>query len=391
MKKILIILPILVAIFFPRSTFAATTFLEPGGDATFNVTATSSGGLWSTVTNTPTVVTDIVHGRHIKSIESHSTGGFGVTPAGVVSDAGGRISFYFYIKTLPNATASIARILESNAATAVVSLRITSGGVLQIWNATTAQIGTNGATLSAGQWYRISLAYTITSVSVNRFEIFVDGGSSISVTNATLSNDPSSSFSFGNTSGNATADYRYSDFYVDNSSSLTDPGNIWVVAKRPFANGTTNGFTTRVGAGGSGYGSGHAPQVNERPISATNGWSMVGAGAAVTEEYNVEGKSVGDINIADGKVVDWEAWVNANSLAGETASIITGGSSSNISLTSASTTFTKIAGSTSYPAGTGSDVGIVTTTALTTVTLNEAGVIVAYIPTPFNPYYFWDY
>ncbi|WP_323162301.1 hypothetical protein, partial [Pseudomonas fluorescens] len=80
---------------------------------------------------------------------------------------------------------------------------------------------------------------------------------------------------------------------VDDSSALTDPGNIWVAAKRPNANGTTNGFTTQIGSGGSGYGSGHSPQVNERALSTTNGWSMVGAGAAVTEEYNIESKSTG--------------------------------------------------------------------------------------------------
>ena len=181
----------------------------------------------------------------------------------------------------------------------IASVKITSTGVLQLWNRLNDnQIGSNGATLSTGQWYSITLAYTIISTSVNRFELFVNSVSTISVTNATLTSTGSTGVKIGNQNNNATLDFRTSDHYVDDSSSLTDTGDIWVTAKRPVSNGTTNGFSTQIGSGGSGYGSGHSPQVNERPLSTTNGWSMVGAGSAVTEEYNIEGKSVGDINIS---------------------------------------------------------------------------------------------
>ncbi len=68
----------------------------------------------------------------------------------------------------------------------------------------------------------------------------------------------------------------FDDIYVDNGSDLSDPGNVHVTAKRPGSNGLSNGFATQIGSGGSGFGSGHAPQVNERPLSNTNGWSSVG-------------------------------------------------------------------------------------------------------------------
>ena len=51
-----------------------------------------------------------------------------------------------------------------------------------------------------------------------------------------------------------------------------------------------------------------------------------------------------------------------------------------IKLNNANTMFTKIAGSSTYPAGTGTDIGIVTATTATTVSLYEAGIMVAYIP-----------
>lgn len=359
----------------------ATTFLEPGGDANFAGT-TGSNGFWSSSGGvSPQIATDFVHGKHIKSNKyGAGTVDAAQTPNNTLAQAGSRWSVYLYFNALP--TTSTADILGMYTAAGLQSatLRMTTGGVLQLWNQASAQIGTNGATLTTGKWYRISLAYTITSTSVNRFELFVNGVSSISVTNATLTNVAVSNFILGNINVNAGLDFRSSDHYIDNSSSLTDTGDIWVTAKRPNANGTTNGFTTQIGAGGSGYGTGHSPQVNERPLSTTNGWSMVGAGSAVTEEYNIESKKTGDIDIFNSTIIDYVGWVSVSSLASETINIIVNGSNFSQAISSTITLYTKVAGSATYPAGTGADIGIQTDTTLTTVSLYECGVIVAYIP-----------
>lgn len=366
----------------------ATIFLEPGGDATFNAALTTAGGFWDTTGGTaPTIVTDFVHGNHQKSIKFLVSGTSGLrTAAGTLADAGGRISLYVYINTIPtNASETLFRLWKTGAAAIVVEVRMTqTTGVLKITNSNSGtQIGTDGATLSTGRWYRISLAYTITSTTVNRFELFVDGVSSISITNATITNTSSNFLEIGNTVG-SNADYRESDIYVDNSSALTDPGNIWVTAKRPNANGTTNGFTTQIGSGGSGYGTGHSPQVNERALSNTNGWSMVGAGSAVTEEYNIEAKETGDIDISTATIIDWMGWADMKALAGETVQIILSGANNAQAITSTETLYKKIKGSATYPAGTGADIGITTDTSLTTVSLYECGIVVAYIPSSIN-------
>lgn len=287
-----------------------------------------------------------------------------------------------YISALPSGTNGIVVALLDGSGNANISLNLTTAGVLQVKNAIFTQIGTNGPTLATGSWYRLSLAYTFTSTTVNRIEVFVDAVSAISITNATLNNIAVNRVSWGNFSVSADTafDWRLSDNYVDDSTALTDPGNIWVTAKRPNANGTTNGFTTQIGSGGSGYGTGHSPQVNERALSVTNGWSMIGAGSAITEEYNIESKSTGDIDISAATIVDYVGWVYSSALASETASIIVNNVTSNISLTSTNTMFTAVAGSSTYPAGTGKDIGEVTTTALTTVSLYECGIMVAYIP-----------
>lgn len=362
----------------------ATKFLEPGGDATFNTGTIASGrGFWTNAGGASTTATDFVHGSHQKSLKV-GVGGVNYTLStafNTVSDTGARISFYLYLVALPTADAYIVSAYTGAPNNnGYISIFISSAGVLKLFEHST-QIGSNGSTLSTGIWYRISLAYTITNSTTNRFEVFLNGVSDISVTNATLAvADATSRVRWANQSGDATLDYRVSDIYIDDSNSLTDTGNIWVTAKRPNANGTTNGFTTQIGTGGSGYGTGHSPQVNERPVDLTNGWSMIGAGSAVTEEYNIESKSTGDIDISTATIVDYLGWYSASSLANETIQLILNGTNTAQAITSSNTVYTKVAGSSTYPAGTGADVGITTDTTLTTVSLYECGVVVAYIP-----------
>lgn len=361
----------------------AVTFLEPGGDADFLIGTTN--GFWGGPSSSGVIATDFVHGSHKKSISfPANSSNVNYTINNIISDSGGRISFYIYLVALPNSNTSIAVLLSTNSS--CLSIALSSAGVLfftQGGLGTGTQVGSNGTIpLSTGIWYRISLAYTITSTVVNRFELFVNGSSCLSVTNGTLAFINTTRFLFGNNAGNLTMNTRFSDIYADNSNSLTDTGDIWVTAKRPNANGTTNGFTTPIGAGGSGYGTGHSPQVNERPLSTTNGWSMVGAGSAVTEEYNIESKSTGDIIIQNYyNIVDYIGWASMSSLVGETVQMIVNGTNFSQAITSTITMYTKVAGSTTYPTGTGADIGIITDTSLTTVSLYECGILVAYIPT----------
>lgn len=372
----------------------ATTFLEPGGDATFALGRTN--GLWTTnVSGSIAVATDFVHGNHTRSIKPPTTAatGYVASPDGVVRDAGTRISIYIYLNALPTVSSQhIFGIENAGDGSVIGGVYISTGGVLQIWNSAPSQIGTNGSTLSTGIWYRISLAYTISSTTVNRFELFKDGISDISITNATLTNTISSDLVVGKIISTGTIDIRFSDIYVDNSSALTDPGNIWVTAKRPNANGTANQFTTQIGAGGSGYGTGHSPQVNERILSTTNGWSLSNT-TVQTEEYSIEGKSVGDIDISTATIIDFMGWISAkvdSTLNSPVHHIIVGGTSTVKTLTTAANVYMQIKGSSTYPIG-GTDIGIdaAFTTTPHTTSLFECGIVVAFIPggTPVTPIY----
>src|SRR5258706_8181114 len=148
----------------------ATTFLEPGGDATFNVVSTTAGGFWGGIGGAPAIATDFVHGSHIKSIRFRpATGDAGLSPNGILADAGSRFSVYVYLAVLPTGGTSRFLVCETSGSTIVVEVAMTTAGVLQLKQGNSeVQIGSDGSTLSTGKWYRISLAYTITSTTVNR-------------------------------------------------------------------------------------------------------------------------------------------------------------------------------------------------------------------------------
>jgi hypothetical protein len=357
---------------------SAVTWLEPGGDATFGI------ALFDANNGSPATATDFVHGSHVKSIKYPSGGANNNGKKGTLADSGSRVSFWLYVNALPTATCSFFDALTTGFGTGVLVFRCTSGGVLQLFSSG-VQLGSNGPTLATGSWHRLSFAYTITNTTTFTAKVWVDGVLGLTVSNTgTLASTGSSDALFGNITGDTTFDTRFSDFYIDNSASLTDPGNIWVTAKRPNANGTNVQFTTQIGSGGSGYGSGHSPQVNERPENDANGWS-ISTTSVQTEEYNIEGVSTGDINISGATIVDYMGWIRAaeSTTANSPVShIILNGVSTAVTLTTSGAYYTAIAGSTTYPAGTGTDIGMdgAYTSVAGTYSLYECGVVVAYIP-----------
>lgn len=348
----------------------AATFIEGDGGAILSS--------WGLVGGANTA-TDFLHGTRQRSIKyAPNTSQYIVTPGGIVANTGGIFSEWFYFVALPTGTVDFLNILNSSSQI-ICELQITSTGTLKLKNTNSSAImGTSGVVITTGTWIRISLAFTMTSTSVNRFELFVNGVSTLSITNSTgLGTFVADRIKQGNISTDLTLDFRTSDMCVDASSSLTDPGNIWVTQRRAFSNGTTNSFTTQIGAGSSGYGSGHALQVNSTTFNqTTNGWSGI---ASNTEEYNLEAITAG-VDLSNATIVDWFGYLYTKCSVSAAASIIVGGNSSAISLTTAATLFTKSAGSTSYPAGTGSDIGITSSATAGTYSLYDAGVNIAYIP-----------
>lgn len=359
---------------------ATTTFLEPGTDATqdFSFWTTTAGNITSDTGQSHTGP------RSIKMFTSSpATTATMTSLTGILSDAGTQISYYYMTSVIPAGAIVILQIRNSVPA-AVISLQLNPSG--NIVNAPNGATSATGSTVIAiNTWYRICISYFVTNSTTYTCKIYINGVLDSTTNAGTLTNVGTDRiFPVCNAGLGINQSNWLDDVYVAtggaSSGSQPDTGDIRVTAKRPFSNGTTNGYTTQIGSGGSGYGSGHAPQVNEKPLSTTNGWSMVGAGSAITEEYNIESSSVGDVNISGNALVDYIGWLYGSSLVGETAQIIVNGVSSNISLTNTNTMFVKGAGSTTYPAGTGTDIGEITATSLTTVSLYECGIIFAFLP-----------
>lgn len=376
-----------VLLLLPLGTQAAVSTVWLEDPASVNgATGDASTIHWAAITGTVTFDTTVKNnGLGSWKYNSGATARL-QTPAGILADTGARISFYLYLGSLPPSTGTILGI-QTSGGTARFQIQGKADGTLLLKGAGAGTLSKAGSTvLSTGTFYRVSMGYTVTSASVFTINVFLNGAAEISATGSdgTLGGTGTNRFAIGNLTGLTWANVYSQNHFVDNRTDNADPGGgvsglnvLNTTSKRPLSNGTANNFVTQIGAGGSGYGSGHSPQVNERPASDTNGWSVV-AVAATTEEYNIEGAAVGDVDLSASTLVARMAWVRAKSLIAETGQIILDNTTSNIALTSTITTFTKVDGTTTYPAGTGTDVGVISSATETTVSLYEAGSVFAY-------------
>ncbi len=364
----------------------ASTFIEPGTAATYDfgfwLNGTSTTGTGAITSDSQAIFGGI---RSIKLASGVSNGQcYCISPGSIMADAGRRFTLGIrYTGTIsPSAGgADFISVANFGGGTLVFRIGINSSGKLVIMNDTGTALATGTTVLSTSTDYQISCAYTITSTTVNSITVYLNGTSEVVGTNVTLNFTGGDVLIFGigvngNTVGSNVVIFG-AHFYVDDASS-GHIGTVRVTEKEPISNGTTNGMT---GSGTpSGLGTGNARYVNERPVNTSNFVSVIGAGSAITEEYNIQTVSQGDVDITGATIVDYTGWVINKALIAETGKIIVNNVQTNISITTGTSIFTKIAGSSTYPAGTGTDIGMVTSTTVTTVTLYECGLVVAYIP-----------
>ena len=366
---------------------ATVVFLEPGTDATQDLSlfaATNTGGNATIAADSSQQHT----GSYSIKAGTTTSGLAGVLTNSILGNAGGCISTWVRFDTIPSNGVGFLGVTASSVGSGqpILEIVLAPSGKLIVFgnNFGVSALGTT--VLSVNTWYRITFAWAITSTSVWSSTVYINGVSELTPSNAdvgTLASIGVAYAEWGHNIDNGNTqvmNWWFDDLYIDNRTDKSDPGNILVTAKRPFANGTTNGFTTQIGAGGSGYGSGHTPQVNERPLSQTNGWSILVAGSAITEEYNIEGVSVGDVDLTSATIVGVMGWLWAKSSLTETDQIIVDGTTTNVSVTSTPAAFLQVSPNpTTYPAGTGSDIGMKTNTTAATASLYECGILIAYI------------
>ena len=159
-------------------------------------------------------------------------------------------------------------------------------------------------------WYRVSFSYTITNSTTYTAKLYLQKEGGNVTLEATISNTGTLTtittdrlvLTAGANAGSNWVEY-FDEVYVDDRSDFTDCGAIAVTAKLPNAN-NTNSFDTAIGANPAN----RWTNVNERPISQTNGWEQA-AIRPVQENYGLESASQGDTDITGLAILAHSAWV----------------------------------------------------------------------------------
>ncbi len=304
-----------------------------------------------------------------------------ISRASLLADAGRRISFRVNFDSYPTSTGAFLYCLTA-ASGVVLEVDMGTTGKLRIGTAAGGPVGSFGSTvLNLNTWYRITFSYVITNTTTYTIILYINGKAEVFLLSGagTLAATTTSQLRIQiPTQWAANSNMFVDDVFIDNGTDSGDPGNIIVTNKRPVSAGAANAFTTQIGSGGSGYGSGHAPQVNEFPISTTNGWSIASA-SALTEEYTIEAASVGDVDVSNPRfqLVDYMGWIYCKTATAGTRNIVLAGSASNITTTTSAALYIKIGGSTTYPS-TNTAIGMNNNSVNNLTSLYDCGILLAY-------------
>lgn len=162
---------------------------------------------------------------------------------------------YIRVTSYPSAQATIMRFTDL-AFAAGASIRMNTDGTLELWNADTAQVGSDSSALSLDTWYRIEWSHETGATSAR-----IDG-TEFASGSITHSNGNNMQYIQLGTHSNVTMDIRYDDVAVNDSSgaaqtSFPGAGNIVMV------------LPTGDGDGNCSSGAGDWANINEVPPSDT--------------------------------------------------------------------------------------------------------------------------
>lgn len=297
----------------------------------------------------------------------------------VLADAGSRISWWARFSAIPGSgTPHILGLMRATDGLGLVTIRYdVAAGVFKLFDNVTSYAGT--ASIQTDTWYRFSAAFTVAAATVNEFRFWINGNLDISVSNASLVSNNIGQARFG--AGVSGFENCYlDDFYIDASAALTDPGDIRVAAKLPAANGT-NAWDTAIGANPAN----RWTNVNERPISETNGWQDATAAANTLETFGLEAASAGDADLTGATIAARCAWVWAKrgsggvGAGGDAPAIINNGTAAAVTLGTTPALFTNIVDSSSYPSDP-SGIGMRANNGGADTFLYECGMLLAHTP-----------
>lgn len=240
------------------------------------------------------------------------------------------------------------------------------------------------STLTPSTWYRITFSAGLNgSTETWEARIYINGVleclMNSSVGDLTESQPAFARWRIGALSGDNYVSY-IDDIYIDDGdgqSTLDDPGDVRVTNKRPMRNGTLVDFTG-TGTTTTGIGTGTAPYVSQYPLDLTGYVEVITVGVVKTHEFDVERPEAGYVDLSTPGTIYRAVmgWVYSNAGVGKVPDIIVGGVAT--TLPAGAYGDQMAATPTVYPAGTGADIGLRTSTASVTWDLYECGVQIAY-------------
>lgn len=275
-----------------------------------------------------------------------------------------RVSVYLCFSQLPSSTVQILYLWGTSAG---ISICLTSGGVLQLWdNAGSVQIGSDGTTVTTDVLYRLCLATAYSDTTWTDAKLFLNGALDISESGLSITRGSGLAVGWLEAPG-ANKVLNFQHVYVDDDTSLTDTGDMRVTAKLPDEVNDNNYDTT----GGTGA-------VNERPISETN-YMMHADKSSVLQDWTLETAAEGDVDISGDTLVARCAWMwSVHSKDGDTYYIVDDGdSSTGWSDQVVAKLNTKITDSASYPSN-AAGIGQKSGAAAPDDYLYECGTLIAY-------------
>jgi hypothetical protein len=255
------------------------------------VIGTAASGLDGSTNGAVTLDTTVVRSG-VSSAKFDGAAGaianLGLTPGSSPAEMYARV--YFYITDRPTSTVPILQFFN---ATAQVSVRLESGGGLELFNtAGSVQIGATSAALNTGQWYRIEVHVRMdAAVAANRTaELQIDGVSIASgLHTSAFSNISGITVGWGANPG-VSKILNADDFAWNDTSGATQnswPGEGRIVLLKPISDNAKGGWTG--GAGGTSNlfdAVNNLPPVGVAVASETNTSQIKNLVSSITDNYD---------------------------------------------------------------------------------------------------------
>jgi hypothetical protein len=358
---------------------ANTKWFEGCGDATQDLTFWTNQVGTVTADTTQFVQSNNGSGCSLKCDRTAANAASNIrTPTGVLADAGRAITVWWKPSALSSANDTIMRIVNSGGS-AILTVQFNTTGKIAVG-------GNSGtAVIVPGIWYRLTLSYTITSTTVNTFKLYINGTLDNTQTNLTLPGVGSDGLLLAAGTG-ATMGINlvcwFDHLYIDDRSDFSDPGDIRVTAKLPASNNVNN-YNTAIGNNPAN----RWQNVNERPLSITNGWEDTTGTSQVVENYGIQAKTAGDVDITPFVQISYMGWMWAKegSVSG-TPQLTVNGVDNAVTLTTSAALYRAITDSATYP-NNAAGIGMKSGNTATGSFLYECGIQIAFLWTQTYPPY----